>query len=281
MRTVLVTGASSGIGLATSVELAKRNWTVLATMRDLGKRGELERQLAAADVGGNVRIHPLDVADQSSIDQFFANLELSKQPLDAVVHNAGTAVGGAFEDLSDADIRRVMEVNFFGVLAVTRRLLPAFRAQRHGRIVIISSETAYAGQPAISPYCASKWALEGWAESLCYEVAPFDVQITLIEPGAFRTNIWTSSPRVVPNDSVYRPLLQHLETAVHEHVEATAGDPREVANAVAAALQSPRPRFRYPVGFTAKMGHLMRGKVPSSLVRKIVRRYFGFSRIPW
>ena len=76
-----------------------------------------------------------------------------------------------------------MEVNFFGVLALTRRLLPAFRARRYGRIVIISSEAAFAGQPAISPYCASKWAIEGWAEALCYELEPFNIQIILIEPG--------------------------------------------------------------------------------------------------
>ena len=103
--------------------------------------------------------------------------------LDAVVHNAGIGAGGAFEDLDDALFRRVMETNFFGALALTRRLLPTFRAQRHGRIVVISSETTFAGQPAISPYCASKWAAEGWAELLAYELEPFNIQISLIEPG--------------------------------------------------------------------------------------------------
>ena len=126
----------------------------------------------------------LDVTDSQSIDALVAGLDLPNRPLDAVVHNAGIGAGGAFEDLDDTLFRRVMETNFFGVLALTRRLLPAFRAQRHGRIVIISSETAFAGQPAISPYCASKWAAEGWAESLAYELEPFNIQISLIEPGA-------------------------------------------------------------------------------------------------
>jgi NAD(P)-dependent dehydrogenase (short-subunit alcohol dehydrogenase family) len=281
MRTVLITGASSGIGLATSVELAKRGWSVVATMRDLTKRGELDRQLRSAGVSDHVRVDQLDVTDNQSIDAFVAGLDLPNRPLDAVVHNAGIGAGGAFEDLDDALFRRVMEVNFFSLLELTRRLLPAFRAQRHGRIVIISSETAFAGQPAISAYCASKWATEGWAESLAHEVEPFNIQISLIEPGACRTNIWTSSPRIIPEKSVYRPLMEHLDHAVEEHVERTAGEPEEVAKIVATALEAEHPRFRYTVGLTAKIGHLMRGKVPSSVVRKIGNWYFGLSQVRW
>jgi NAD(P)-dependent dehydrogenase (short-subunit alcohol dehydrogenase family) len=222
MRTVLITGSSSGIGLATSVELAKRGWSVVATMRNLEKRGELDRHLLTAGVSDRARVDQLEVTDGQSIDTLVTSLDLSKRPLDAVVHNAGIGAGGAFEDLNDALIRQIMEVNFFGVLALTRRLLPAFRAQRHGRIVIVSSETAFAGQPTISPYCASKWAIEGWAESLCYELEPFNIQITLIEPGAIRTKIWTSSPRIIPGKRAYRPLLTHLDAAVDERVARTA-----------------------------------------------------------
>jgi NAD(P)-dependent dehydrogenase (short-subunit alcohol dehydrogenase family) len=281
MRTVLITGTSSGIGLATSVELAKRGWSVVATMRDLTKRVELDRQLRSADVSNRVRVEQLDVADSQSIDALVVGLDLPNRPLDAIVHNAGIGAGGAFEDLDDALFRRVMETNFFGVLALTRRLLPAFRAQRHGRIVIISSETAFAGQPAISPYVASKWAAEGWAESLAYELEPFNIQISLIEPGASRTNIWTSSPRIVPEKSVYRPLMEHLNRAVEEHVARTASEPQDVAKVVATALEAEHPRFRYTIGLTAKMGHFMRGKVPTSIVRKIGSWYLGLSQVRW
>jgi NAD(P)-dependent dehydrogenase (short-subunit alcohol dehydrogenase family) len=155
MPTVLVTGANSGIGLAASVELAKRGWNVVATMRDPGKRGELDAALDKAGAAGRVRVDRLDVTDEPSIEQAVAALDLPNRPLDAVVHNAGIAIGGAFEDLTDAQVRRVMEVNFFGVLALTRRLLPAFRAQRRGRILIVSSEAAFSGNPTISPYAAS------------------------------------------------------------------------------------------------------------------------------
>ena len=221
------------------------------------------------------------MTDPQSIDRAVASLDLSNRPLDAVVHNAGIAVGGAFEDLDDEHIRRVMEVNFFGMLALTKRLLPTFRAQRRGRIVIISSEAAFSGQPGNSPYSASKWAIEGWAEALAYEVEHFNIEIVLIEPGAYRTNIWESSPRVKPKDSAYRPLVRHLEAAVDTYVAKAARDPEEVANAVARALEAQRPRFRNAVGPTAKFGHFARGKLPSSVIRKIFGRFFSLNRVRW
>ena len=137
MPTVLVTGTSSGFGLVTVVELAKRGWDVVATMRDLAKRNELDRALAAAGASSNVRVEQLDVTDPQSIERAVASLGLPDRPLEAVVHNAGVAVGGVFEDLDEKHVRHVMEVNFFGVLALTKRLLPAFRGQRRGRIAII------------------------------------------------------------------------------------------------------------------------------------------------
>jgi NAD(P)-dependent dehydrogenase (short-subunit alcohol dehydrogenase family) len=281
MPTVLITGTSSGFGLVTTVELAKRGWTVIATMRDLGKRAELDRTISAAGCEKLVRVEQLDVTDAQSIDRAIAALDLPQNRLDAVVHNAGIAVGGAFEDLSDADIRRVMEVNYFGVLALTQRLLPTFRAQQGGRIVIVSSESAFAGQPANSPYCASKWAIEGWAESIAYELEPFGIEIILIEPGAYRTNIWESSPRVLPETSAYRPLLRHLEVTIEAYVSKLSRDPAEVGKAIANALDAPRPRFRTAVGSTAKFLHLARGKLPSTTVRRLFSRFFALQKVRW
>ncbi|MBY0559125.1 SDR family NAD(P)-dependent oxidoreductase [Hyphomicrobium sp.] len=281
MPTVLVTGTSSGFGLVTVVELAKRGWDVVATMRDLAKRNELDRALAAAGASSNVRIEQLDVTDPQSIDRAVASLNLSDRTLDAVVQNAGVAVGGVFEDLDEQHVRHVMEVNYFGVLALTKRLLPSFRAQRRGRIVIISSEAAFAGMPANSPYTASKWAIEGWAESLAYEVEHFNIDIILVEPGAYKTSIWESSPRVLPKTSPYFPMLHHLEVEVDAHVAKAARDPIEVAKAVADALETKRPKFRYAVGPTAKFMHFARGKLPSTLVRKIFSRFFSLHKVRW
>lgn len=281
MPTVLITGTSSGFGLVTAVELAKRGWHVIASMRDVAKRKPLDRALEDAGVSSNVRVEQLDVTDPASIEQAVANLDLAQNPLDAVIHNAGVAVGGAFEDLDEEHIRRVMEVNYFGVLALTKRLLPAFRAQKHGRIVIISSEAAFAGQPGNSPYSAAKWAVEGWAEAVAYELEHFNIDMILVEPGAYRTNIWESSPRVLPKTSAYYPLMRHLEFTIDAHVAKTARDPIEVAKAVAVALEAPRPRFRTAVGPTAKFMHITRGKLPSTVVRKLFSRFFSLNKVRW
>lgn len=281
MRTVLVTGTSSGIGLVTTIELAKRGWHVTATMRNLNSRAELDRRAQAAGVSDLITVEAFDIADAAAIDSLVGALDLENRPLTAVIHNAGVAAGGAFEDLDSATIRHVFEVNFFGVLELTKRLLPSFRAARSGRILIVSSEAAFAGQAAISPYCASKWAIEGWAESVAYEVEPFGIDVILVEPGAFRTNIWDATPRTVPDSSPYRPLLEHVETLIKEHVARTAGDPQDVAEVIATALEAKDPKVRYVVGRKARFAFFLRGKIPVRWQRKLVRHFFKFDEIRW
>jgi NAD(P)-dependent dehydrogenase (short-subunit alcohol dehydrogenase family) len=194
MPTVLITGTSTGFGRVTTELLAARGWRVFATMRDLARKDSLEHALREAGLSERVTFVRLDVTDPASIETAVATvLSETDNTLDAVVHNAGIAVAGVLEDLSDGDIWRVMDTNFFGVLRLTRALLPRFREQRRGRIVLLSSQAAFAGQPGNSMYCASKWALEGWAESLAYEVDPFGIDVVLIEPGPYRTEIWSST----------------------------------------------------------------------------------------
>lgn len=280
MASVLITGTSTGIGLVTTVELAKRDWRVFATMRDTKRSQELEEALKAAGVRGHVEIVQLDVTDTASIRTAVATvLSHSGGKLDALVNNAGMSVAGAFEDLPDPDVRRVMETNFFGVLALTRALLPTFRAQRHGRILIVSSEAAFFGLPANSIYSASKWAIEGWAESLTYDLSPFGIDVILVEPGPYKTSIWQTTPRIRPPESAYRLLMQQLSNAADAHAAATARDPVEVGVKIAKALEANRPRFRYTVGPMAAFNHFARGKVPSSWMRGMIARYLGLNRV--
>ena len=134
MKSVLITGTSTGIGRSTAVELAKRGWRVFATMRDTDKALALGSALVDSGVQGRVEIVQLDVTDTASIRNAVATtLAKSGGTLDAIVHNAGVSIAGAFEDLPDTEVRRVMETNFFGVLALTRALLPTLRAQRRAR----------------------------------------------------------------------------------------------------------------------------------------------------
>lgn len=280
MRSVLITGTSTGFGLVSAVELAKRGWRVFATMRSLDRKGPLEAALKQAGVSDNVEIGQLDVTDRASVAAAVKRtLEESGGRLDAVVHNAGTATGGAFEDLPEAELRRVMETNFFGVLELTRALLPTFRAQGSGRILIVSSESAFAGQPANSIYCASKWAVEGWAESLAFEVTQFGIEVVLVEPGPYVTDIWDSSPRICPEGSAYRAWSQYVFRAGDAHVAARGRDPHEVAKRIADLLEARRPPFRNPVGRIAHISHFMRGKLPSRVWRKVAARYLGLHRV--
>jgi NAD(P)-dependent dehydrogenase (short-subunit alcohol dehydrogenase family) len=276
MPTVLITGTSTGIGEATTKVLAARGWQVFATMRDLRKAEALERSLDQAGNRRNVEFSRLDVSDPASIrEAVVTTLARTGNLLDAVVHNAGVATGGAFEDLPEEEIRRVMETNFFGVLELTRQLLPTFRAQRRGRIVLISSEAAFAGQPANSIYCASKFALEGWAESLTYELEPFGLNVILIEPGTYKTQIWDSTPRIKPATSPYGEWTQRTSEAVDRHVARTARDPREVGEVIADALAATKPRLRYPVGTEARLFHFLRGKFTTRVLQRLLAWYVG------
>ena len=279
MSTVLITGTSTGIGRATAEVLAAKGWRVFATMRNLDKKGSLEAALKEAGVEQQVTIERLDVTDPASIAAAVASvLAQTGNTLDAVVHNAGIAIAGAHEDLPDADIRRVMETNFFGVLSLTRALLPTFRAQRSGRIVLVSSQAAFAGQPSNSIYCASKWALEGWGESIAYELDSFGIDVILVEPGPYQTEIWRSTPRVLPRGGAYTPWLRKVFQGADRHEAGNARDPKEVANVIAGALEASRPRVRYPVGFFARLDHFLRGKLPTRLIRRGATRYLGIPR---
>ena len=280
MRTVLITGTSTGFGLLAAVELAKRGWRVIATMRNLDRKGPLEAALAQSGAARNVDIVQLDVTDAASITRgVAAALAITGGFLDAVVHNAGVAAGGAFEDLPDAELRRVMETNFFGVMALTRALLPTFRKQRSGRVVVISSEAAFNGHPCNSIYVASKWAVEGWAESLAFEVDQFGIEVILVEPGPYITDIWQASPRIAPSDSVYRRWSENVFRSGDAHVAAKGGDPQVVAEKIADVLETKRPSFRNPVGRLARYTHFARGKIPSRWLRRGVEAYLGLRRV--
>lgn len=277
-RSVLITGTSSGIGLVTAVELARRGWTTLATMRDPGRAARLCQAAERAGASARLTIEALDVTDPASIAGAVPRLlAAAGGRLDAVVHNAGVAAAGAFEDLPESELRRVMETNFFGVLALTRALLPTFRAQGRGRVVVVSSNSAFAGEPANSIYVASKWAIEGWAESLAFEVERFGIDVVLVEPGPYKTDIWEASPRILPDGSPYAPWLRRLEQAIDAKVLASARDPQEVAVTIAAALAAKRPRFRYPVSPQARIGLLLRGVLPARAQRWLVSRLLGIA----
>lgn len=280
MRSVLVTGCSSGFGLETAVLLGSHGWHVFASMRDLERRGDLDEARKAAGIPeDHFELLQLDVTDPDSVTKAAGYVvEATGGSLDAVVQNAGIAVGGFFEELPDARVREVIETNFFGVLAVTREVLPAMRAQRQGRIVLVSSDSAFGGTPALSAYVASKWALEGWAESVAMELQPFGVHLVVVEPGAYRTSIWDKSDRIRAGESAYAAYQDAVEAKADAIVERHARDPREVAEVIRRALDARRPRFRYPVGPDSRALGAARGVIPYGIRSAVLRRYLGAPR---
>jgi NAD(P)-dependent dehydrogenase (short-subunit alcohol dehydrogenase family) len=278
MKTALITGASSGFGLLTSVTLAKRGWRVLATMRDLSRRDKLEAAARNSGVLEQIEFHALDIKNS---DQIAATAELiSKrtEPLHALVNNAGFAVPGFAEDVTDAELREQFDTNFFGSVAVTRALLPQMRKQGFGHVLMISSISGRLGFPGVSSYSSSKFALEGWTETLRYEMKPLGVQIVLVEPGSFATDIWTRNAKLTAGLQDPTSANASRVPAWRSRIEQGAKDranPQLVADLIARILETPNPKLRYIVGKDAKMALLMRALLPAGLFERMLVKMSG------
>ena len=181
---VLITGTSSGIGAATAVAAARAGHSVIATMRDLEKRAALDDAAGAAGV--QLDVQQLDVTEAASVDDRLEYIHSEYGRLDALINNAGAGHVGTIEEESLEDVRDVMEVNFYGVVAVSRAALPLLRASR-GRLVTVSSVGGVVGQPFNEAYCAAKFAVEGFMESLAPVAATVGIRVTVVEPGAVAT----------------------------------------------------------------------------------------------
>ena len=178
---VLITGCSSGIGLASAVEFARHGFTTVATMRNLGKADELRGALTAHGLTAEIRA--LDVDDLASVTAAVAGVVADHGRIDVVVSNAGVAADGTLEELSLDDIRGVFETNFFGTVSLFKAVLPAMRERGEGRLIAVSSLAGALGQPFNDAYCASKQALEGLLESLHPVAAQVGVHVSVVEPG--------------------------------------------------------------------------------------------------
>jgi NAD(P)-dependent dehydrogenase (short-subunit alcohol dehydrogenase family) len=244
-KSVLVTGSSSGIGLASVVAMSARGWEVFATMRDPSRSAPLTG--AVGDRPGPVHVIQLDLTDKHSVETAVAEVaQRTGGRLDALVHNAGAPGAGFFVDGGPDHLRQTMETNVFGPAELTAAALPALSAAR-GRIVVVSSVAAFICLPGLSAYAASKWALEGWCASLAVELVPLGVDIALVEPGTYKTAIWQ---RPVPqsDDPRYRAWGEKLQREMTANAERTGRDPAEVGELIARIIASPHPHFRNPAG---------------------------------
>lgn len=276
-KTALITGASSGFGLLTAVTLARRGWRVLATMRDLSRRDRLEDAARAAGVLDRIEFIALDVTNDTQITELAASIAARPSRLDAIVNNAGFAMAGFIEDVSGTELRQQFDTNFFGAAAVTRAFLPLMRRQGSGHVVMISSISGRMGFPGVGSYSASKFAMEGWAETLRLEMKPLGVQVVLVEPGSFETDIWTRNAIFAadaqdaksPNAARTARLMNSREA------RKLKADPQVVADGIAAILDDPRPRLRYVFGGDARLGLWLKRLLPSKMLEWVLIRVSG------
>lgn len=271
-RSVVITGASRGLGLASAIHLYEQGWHVVGAMRspDVG----LERIRAATGAGADdprltgVR---LDLADPASIEDAARTIRDAVEAPFGLVHNAGIVSVGCVEELPFRVFEEIFTTNLFGAHRLTAELLPAMRAAGRGRIVVVSSEGAIHGMPAISAYSASKGALERWAEALALEVAPFGLGVSVLVAGAFETDVLDRSHTVsyADPDGPYRHL--HAGQArLEERVKRLASPPPRFARALARTLDQRAPFTRRAVGPDAIAMRIGRALMPAGLFQRMV-----------
>ncbi len=244
-QTVLITGASAGIGAATAARFADDGWNVVATMRDTGAAGELAGR-------ENVLVTALDVTDDDTITAAVAAAIDRFGSIDVLVNNAGYAGYGAIEATPIDSIRRQFDTNVIGLLAVTKAVLPHLRAQGSGTIVNVSSPAGKIGFPLGTLYCGSKHAVEGMSEAMSYELAAAGIRMKIVEPGAIRTDFATRSLDLTIDDDleVYAPLSAAMR-ASFATIDDTASSPEMVAAVIHDAVTDGTDQLRYTAGADA------------------------------
>jgi len=271
---VLITGAGTGIGLETALYLAEQGFQVYPSVPDLSQQETVH--VAAGERGVSLQVLQLDVMDQQSVQSAVDTIVEEADGIYGLVNNAGIALRGYFEDLSDAEIRRLFDVNVFGTMAVTRAVLPQMRRARQGRIVIITSIGGQIGSLAVSAYCATKFAQEGFGESLAQEVTPFGVYVSLVEPAVTKTERWGPhrgfAEHAFDPESPYYAWFLESQRLTDRLVETSPTRPIDVARSVHRALTAKRPKLRYVVGRRAGLVLTLRRYLPGELFEWL---YFG------
>jgi short-subunit dehydrogenase len=270
---ILVTGATSGIGLATALLLAKEGYEVIATGRSPEKLAAVQK--AAKQAGVTIRQVLADVSDEASVrklrDEVLALTD--GYGIDVLVNNAGYAEGGAIEEIPIERLRKQFETNVIGLVAVTQAFLPEMRKRRHGRVINISSVVGKVSIPLMGAYTASKFAVEALSDALRMELADTGIDVVVIAPGAIRTNfnntLLQSIRSWMPPDSPYRDA--YAKFASDRGRPDRGADPDVIAKAILAAVRSKRPKVRYAVPADSKLLPVVKGTLPTRALDKIIR----------
>lgn len=269
-KTILITGASSGIGKQAALKFQKEGWNVVATMR------QPEKDTTYTQFN-NVICPALDVTDQESILHSVQQAIANFGAIDVVLNNAGYGLIGAFESFSEEQIETQFKTNVFGLMSVTRAALPHMRDRRSGKIINVTSFAGRSIFPMYSVYHASKWAVEGFCESLQYELEQYGISVKVIEPGIVKTEFWgrstdrTNESGVVDYDDYGNPILNLIDDAAG----IIATKPEDVAAAIWRAANDETSRLRYVVGLDAHVTLTARRLLTDSAYKKALNNVFG------
>src|SRR5271157_17530 len=274
-KVAVITGSSSGIGLLTAIEFAQNGYEVVASMRDPSRSERLEEAAQKAGVRDKLDLRRLDVTDFDSVSAVVDAIVRDHGRVDVLVNNAGFSMAGFVEDLSLSEIRQQFETNFFGNVAMSKAVLPVMRRQKSGHIIQIASVGGRLGQPLLGAYCSSKFALEGFSESLRIETHSLGIRVVLVEPGAFETDIWTRNVTIAqgaldpnsPNKERSERFVEFIKQSARHRRDA-----REVARLILRIANTPNPRLRYLIGTDAKMQVWLKRLLPWKTYERMVAK---------
>jgi NAD(P)-dependent dehydrogenase (short-subunit alcohol dehydrogenase family) len=258
---VLITGVSSGIGRAVADVFAAKGFEVFGTSRNPQRTEPVP----------GVELVQLDVADDASVAAAVSTVVQRAGRIDILVNNAGVGVFGAAEETSIAQAQRLFDTNFFGLVRLTREVLPHLRAQGSGRIINIGSVLGFLPSPYGSFYAASKHAVEGYSESLDHETREFGVRVSVVEPGYTNTSFEANATDADSPIDSYAPIREHVKQVIGKAVRA-GDDPAVVAQAVLKAATSRTPKLRYPAGPLARQLTVLKKFAPAALLDKGIRK---------
>lgn len=254
-KVVLITGCSSGLGYETAIWLSSQGHKVYATMRNLEKKKRLED----AAKGMSLTICELDVEKPDTIAKCIDEILQEEGRLDVLVNNAGFVVLGEFIKSTNLDFERQLSTNFYGALNCARTVIPIMKKQQQGLIINVSSILGLIGIPRLSAYCASKFAMEGWSESIRCELAKDGIFVSLLEPGFFETDIYSNVNYV----------SKEKDKAT---VPSMGASPLKVAKKISRIISSRKPARRYKVGYDSVIGSMVKRYFPEFFSEKILNR---------
>lgn len=271
MKTVLITGTSSGFGMLSVIALAKENYRVIATMRDLHKKDKMIERAQKERVAEKIECLQMDITNAEEVMQALNYVDHKYGKIDILVNNAGFAQGGFFEEITDEMWQAQFQTNLFGHIRVTRNFLPLLRKSGGGKIINISSISGIFGFPGLSPYTSSKFALEGWSESLRLELRGENIWVSLVEPASYKTGIWNKGLKLLEIEKE-RPAFQRklIEQAILSGKNGS--DPSEVVQLIVKICNTENPKLRYPIGGSTKWMSLIKTLIPWRMIEFVVNK---------